>query len=293
MGKQDSLLEEDNLLRIYLNQASETPLLSLEEERELACKVQQGDEQAREQMIKANLLLVVKIALDFARSKYFGPKLDSRDLICEGNIGLMMAVARYNPYNSQGAKFSYYAGFWIRQRILRAIGNQINNIRIPLHHGQKIRKIRKTMGDMTEELGYVPSIRQLALRLKEDPDKVKDCLDYNDICVSLDSPISSDDGSRKLSDIIPDESEETPDQVTLKNDDKKIVEELIAKLKPREREIISRRFGLNGYEMGTLVEVGDIIGVTRERIRQIEVVIINKLRIRLKSENNIHRPVVK
>lgn len=277
-------LELDGGIKIYLREIGKTPLLTREEEVELADRIKVGDAEARSHMIKANLRLVVKIAQDYAN--YGLPLLD---LISEGNIGLMKAVERFDP--NKGGKLSTYAAWWIKQSIKRALANQSKTIRLPVHMVDKISKMRRVAMVLSEELGREPTDEELADEIGIDRAKLSHLKSAALRPASLDAPISDDDNT-EFGEIIGDEKAQTPlDLVCHKNMHLQL-DDLLEVLDERERKIVDARFGLNGQKPRTLEEVGQVFGVTRERIRQLQNIALKKLRRALqKKEDPGPRPV--
>ena len=263
-------LERSNL-QLYLQEIAKTPLLTIEEEVILAKRIHRGDKAARDQMIKANLRLVVKIAMDY---KDFG--LPLLDLISEGNIGLIKAVERFDP--RKGGKLSTYAAWWIKQSIKRALANQSKTIRLPVHLVDKISKMRKTAMVLSERLGREPSDEELAAELQIPTSKVAHLKSVSVRPASLDAPIGDEGDSTTFGEIVGDENALSPyDRLQGKN----LFSDLgnmVDSLDKREAEIIRLRFGLNGREELTLEEVGKRFKVTRERIRQLEYLALSKMR---------------
>lgn len=266
-----------DLLEVYLQEIAQTPLLTPEEEIELAKRIKRGDKEARLRMIKANLRLVVKIAHD-----YEGLGLPLLDLISEGNIGLMKAVERFNP--KKGAKLSTYAALWIKQSIRRALSNQSKTIRLPVHIVDKVSKLNRLQLQLTDELGREPTDDELADELDLTPAKVAHLRNMNTRPASLDAPIGDDDDNR-FADIVPDPNAPTPYDVLQDKTMRKSIREHVKKLSPREAEIIILRYGLDGNKPMTLEEVGKRFKVTRERIRQIQDAALVKLRRMLQKED--------
>ena len=270
--------ESQSSLKVYLQDISETALLTREQEVELAAKIQAGDERAREHMIKANLRLVVKIAKDY--SKYGLPLVD---LISEGNMGLMKAVERFDP--EKGGKLSTYAAWWIKQSIKRALANQSKTIRLPVHMVDKISRMRRVAAVLTEELGREPSTEELADELGLPHRKVALLKRAAMRPASLDAPVSEGE-STTYADLIGDEHATNPmeelDSKNLHNE----LDGLLGLLDERESQIIDARFGLNGATPMTLEEVGREFGVTRERIRQLQNLALKKMRGALRRKDN-------
>jgi RNA polymerase primary sigma factor len=262
--------DENSALTLYLQDVGRTPLITPQEEIDLAKKIKKGNRQAREQMIKANLRLVVKIARDYEN---FG--LPLLDLINEGNIGLMKGVERFDP--AKGAKFSTYGSWWIKQSIRRALANQSKTIRLPVHVVDKISHIRRTAMKLQEVLGVEPDDDQIAEELGISVGRVRQYRQAAVAPMSLDSPLGEDSDNR-IADIVPDERAETPFETMSDKADTSLLHEVMAKLPPREAAILSLRFNLDGNGDATLEDVGKKFGVTRERIRQIQEIALKKLR---------------
>jgi RNA polymerase primary sigma factor len=274
----DRYNESGGSLPLYMREIGETPLLTREEEIKLARRVKRGDKRARERMIKANLRLVVKISYDYAN--YGMPLLD---LINEGNIGLMKAVERFNP--KKGAKLSTYAALWIKQSIRRALSNQSKTIRLPVHVVDKVHKLHRTSVELTETLGREPTDIELARQLGTTPAKVAQLRTCGVSPVSLDAPIGDEDDNR-FSDIVQDDGAMTPYELLRVKTMRQEIREHIKHLTPREAEILTQRFGLDGKEPRTLDDVGKKFKVTRERIRQIQELALGKLRRRIDALDN-------
>jgi RNA polymerase primary sigma factor len=275
--------EMESGLRVYLREIAQVSLLSPEEEVALAARIRAGDARAREQMIEANLRLVVKIAHDYAN---FG--LPMPDLISEGNIGLIKAVERFDP--SKGGKLSTYAAWWIKQSIKRALANQSKTIRLPVHLVDKIAKIRRVAQSLSEELGREPTDDELAEEVGLSAAKLSQLRMASLKPASLDAPLSDEDG-KELGETVGDLEAPTPlDQLSESN----LLDELGGILKvldERERRIISARFGLEGATPKTLEEVGRRFGVTRERIRQLQNGALLKLRRALRRREKPIQPI--
>jgi RNA polymerase primary sigma factor len=268
-------------INIYLREIWKTPLLTLEEERELARRIKVWDKEARQHMIKANLRLVVKIAQDYAN--YGLPLLD---LISEGNIGLMKAVERYDP--NKGGKLSTYAAWWIKQSIKRALANQSKTIRLPVHMVDKISKLRRIAMILSEELGREPTDDELSEELNIDRAKLSRLKTAALRPTSLDAPMSDND-STEFGEIIADETARSPSEITSDRNMHSQVEDFLKTLKEREKTIICARFGLDGQKPKTLEEVGKKCGVTRERIRQLEKEAIQCMREKSRQNENPFR----
>lgn len=270
VGGRMALETETRTMKIYLREIGQTQLLTPAQEIELAARIKQGDEEARQLMVRANLRLVVKIAHDYAR--YGLPLLD---LISEGNIGLMKAVERFDP--KKGGKLSTYAAWWIKQAIKRALANQSKTIRLPAHLVDKISKLRRVEHKLAEIFGRDPTTEELAEELGVAPSVVGHWQTVSLKPASLDAPIGDGDGG-EFGDLIGDDRARTPyDQI---NDLQLLseVEDLLDRLDERERSILMYRYGLRGKTIETLEDVGKRFNITRERVRQIQNAAINKLR---------------
>ncbi|MEX0668742.1 MAG: RNA polymerase sigma factor RpoD [Candidatus Saccharimonadales bacterium] len=261
----------DDSVRLYLRDIGKTPLLSAEEEIELATKVVNGDKGAKDKMAEANMRLVVSIA-----KKYVGRGLDLLDLIQEGNTGLLRAVEKFDP--TRGFKFSTYATWWIRQAITRAIADQARTIRIPVHMVETINKLMRTQRRMTQEMGREPTNEELAKEMELEIEKVEYIMKIKQDISSLDAPVRDDEDDSKLGDFIEDEDSATPEETATQQLLKEHVNVMLDVLSPREKKILKMRFGLEDGRTHTLEEVGHEFGVTRERIRQIEAKALTKLR---------------
>ncbi len=275
-----SIEHSDNGIKIYLREIGQVPLLTPQEEVELAALIKKGDKEARAKMIKANLRLVVKIAHDYANLG-----LPLLDLISEGNIGLMKAVERFDP--AKGGKLSTYAAWWIKQSIKRALANQSKTIRLPVHLVDKIAKMRRVAMQMSEELGREPTDHELADEIGLSPAKVSQLKTVAIRPASLDAPIGDDD-STEFSEIVGDERADTPFEMLREKNLLSELGDLLEILDERELKILTSRFGLDGGRPRTLEEVGRKFGVTRERIRQLQNIALLKLR---KALDKKERPV--
>jgi RNA polymerase primary sigma factor len=269
-------------LTAYLRDAAEVPLLTIQEEIDLAARIQRGDMAAREHMIRANLRLVVKIARD-----YEGLGLPLLDLINEGNIGLMKGVERFDP--AKGGKLSTYAAWWIKQSIKRCLANQSKTIRLPVHLVDKITRMRRVALQLQELLGHEPSDEELAEELGVTLRKVKLWQRASMRTASLDQPLSDDESSR-LGEVVPDESLLDPFRDLEERTTHEMVRGFLGILEPRELSILQERFGLNGGPERTLDEIGRKFGVTRERIRQLQNIALSKLRKRIERHESVRLP---
>ncbi|MBU2524152.1 RNA polymerase sigma factor RpoD [Patescibacteria group bacterium] len=257
-------------IRMYLCEIGKVKLLTAKEEVDLAKRIAKGDQNAKKRLAEANLRLVVSIA-----KKYIGRGLSFLDLIQEGNIGLFRAVEKFDP--NRGFKFSTYATWWIRQAITRAIADQARTIRIPVHMVETINKLTHTQRRLVQELGREPLVEEIAAEMDMDIKKVSHILKISQDIVSLEAPVGAEEDS-KLGDFIEDDEALSPSESTNRQLIKENIGEMLQYLSPRERKIIEMRFGLKDGIGHTLEEVGQEFGVTRERIRQIEAKVLQKLR---------------
>ena len=260
----------DDPVRMYLKEIGKVPLLSPEEEIELATRMSQGDEEAKHRMTEANLRLVVSIA-----KRYVGRGMLFLDLIQEGNLGLIKAVEKFDY--TKGYKFSTYATWWIRQAITRAIADQARTIRIPVHMVETINKTIRVSRQLLQELGHDPSAEEIAREMDMPVDKVRDILKIAQEPVSLETPIGEEEDSH-LGDFIPDEDASEPSEAASFSLLREQLEEVLDTLAPREKKVLELRFGIVDGRTRTLEEVGKEFNVTRERIRQIEAKALRKLR---------------
>ena len=257
-------------VRMYLKEIGRIKLLTRDEEIELAQRVEQGDEKAKERLTAANLRLVVSIA-----KKYIGRGLSFLDLIQEGNKGLIRAVEKYDW--KKGYKFSTYATWWIRQAITRAIADQARTIRIPVHMVETINKLIRISRRLMQKLGRDPTPEEIAEEMGITPDKVREIWKISQKTTSLETPIGDEDDSQ-LGDFIEDTKQLSPYEMTSQRLLRENIEEVLSALSEREAKVLEMRFGLNGQKPMTLEEVGREFGVTRERIRQIEAKALRKLK---------------
>ena len=260
----------DDPVKVYLKEIGRVPLLSAEEEVELAIKMSQGDVAAKKRLSEANLRLVVSIA-----KRYVGRGMQFLDLIQEGNLGLIKAVAKFD--HTKGFKFSTYATWWIRQAITRAIADQARTIRIPVHMVETINKVKKVNSQLLHENGHEPTNEQIAEKLEMPVEKVREIMRVAQEPVSLETPIGEEEDSH-LGDFIPDEDAPAPSDVASHTMLKEQLAEVLSTLTPREEKVLRLRFGLEDGRSRTLEEVGKEFNVTRERIRQIEAKALRKLR---------------
>ena len=256
--------------QLYLSEIGFSPLLSAEEEVYYSRLSLKGDESARKRMIESNLRLVVKIA-----RRYINRGLALLDLIEEGNLGLIRAVEKFDP--ERGFRFSTYATWWIRQTIERAIMNQTRTIRLPIHVVKELNVYLRAARELTQSLDHDPTPEEIAELVDKPIDEVKRMLGLNERITSVDTPIGKD-ADKSLLDTLADDQNVDPALVLQDDDLKEIIDEWLSELSEKQREVLSRRFGLRGYEKATLEEVGREIGLTRERVRQIQVEALKTLR---------------
>ncbi len=260
----------DDPVKVYLKEIGRVPLLTPEEEIELAIRISQNDQQAKQRLAEANLRLVVSIA-----KRYVGRGMQFLDLIQEGNLGLIKAVDKFDY--TKGFKFSTYATWWIRQAITRAIADQARTIRIPVHMVETINKVKKTNTQLLHKNGRDPTAEEIAAELNMPVEKVREILRVSQEPVSLQTPIGEEEDSH-LGDFIPDEDALAPEDAASRMLLKEQLSEVLKTLTHREAKVLSLRFGLEDGHPRTLEEVGSEFGVTRERIRQIEAKALRKLR---------------
>ncbi len=260
----------DDPVKVYLKEIGRVPLLTGDEEVELAIRMAQGDEVARQRLSEANLRLVVSIA-----KRYVGRGMQFLDLIQEGNLGLIKAVEKFD--HTKGFKFSTYATWWIRQAITRAIADQARTIRIPVHMVETINKVKKVNSQLLHQNGHEPTSEQIAQELDMPVEKVREIMRVAQEPVSLETPIGEEEDSH-LGDFIPDDDAPAPSDVASHTLLKEQLGEVLSTLTPREEKVLKLRFGLEDGRSRTLEEVGKEFNVTRERIRQIEAKALRKLR---------------
>ena len=265
----------DDPVKVYLKEIGRVPLLSSNEEIELALKISKGDDSAKKRLTEANLRLVVSIA-----KKYVGRGMHFLDLIQEGNVGLIKAVEKFD--HTKGFKFSTYATWWIRQAITRAIADQARTIRIPVHMVETINRLKKVQSQLLHENGQEPTEEMIAERMELSVERVREIMRVAQEPVSMETPIGPEEDSR-LMDFIRDEEALAPDDAALKTITNEDIDSVLHTLTPREESVIRLRFGLQDGRCHTLEEVGSEFHVTRERIRQIEAKALRKLRHPVRS----------
>ena len=262
--------------RLYLSEIGVSKLLTAEEEVYFARLAQKGDASARRRMIESNLRLVVKIA-----RRYMNRGLALLDLIEEGNLGLIRAVEKFDP--ERGFRFSTYATWWIRQTIERAIMNQTRTIRLPIHVVKEINVYLRAARKLAQSLDHEPTADEIADLLDKPIDEVKRMLGLNERVTSVDTPYGKD-ADKPLLDTIPDENATDPTERLQADRINEHIDDWLGKLNDKQREVVLRRFGLRGYENSTLEEVANELGVTRERVRQIQMDALKRLRLILEQE---------
>lgn len=267
--------QQADATRIYLKEIGFSPLLSAEEEVYYARKAQRGDDESRKRMIESNLRLVVKIA-----RRYMNRGLALLDLIEEGNLGLIRAVEKFDP--ERGFRFSTYATWWIRQTIERGIMNQTRTIRLPVHVLKEINIYQRAARHLSQKLDHEPTPEEVANLLDKPLDEVKDMIGLTERVASVDAPLD-EDPDRSLLDAIADEQSQAPEKLLHRGDLQAQIEIWLKDLNDKQREVVERRFGLSGREISTLEVVGVDIGVTRERVRQIQVEALRRLRVLLEK----------
>lgn len=262
--------------RMYLNEIGFSPLLTAEQEVEYSRQAQKGDAAGRRKMIESNLRLVVKIA-----RRYMNRGLALLDLIEEGNLGLIRAVEKFDP--ERGFRFSTYATWWIRQTIERAIMNQTRTIRLPIHIVKELNSCLQAARKLAQSLDHEPSAEEIAELLHKPIKDVERMLKLNERVTSVDVPVSKD-SDRSVVDSIPDEHNTDPAELLQDENILSHLDTWVSQLTSKQREVVERRFGLHGYKISTLEDVGNEIGVTRERVRQIQIDALKRLRQILEEE---------
>ncbi len=267
---EDSSYKSFDATQLYLNEIGFSPLLTPEEEVYYARLAQKGEEAGRKRMIESNLRLVVKIS-----RRYVNRGLSLLDLIEEGNLGLIRAVEKFDP--ERGFRFSTYATWWIRQTIERAIMNQTRTIRLPIHVVKELNVYLRAARELTQKLDHEPTPEEIAELLDKPVDDVKRMLGLNERVASVDTPLGPD-SDKSILDTISDEQDNDPAELLQGEDLNESIDRWLSELSEKQREVVARRFGLRGYETCTLEEVGREIGLTRERVRQIQVEALKRLR---------------
>ncbi|WP_438941496.1 RNA polymerase sigma factor RpoS [Marinomonas transparens] len=266
-----------DVTQLYLSEIGFSPLLSAEEEVYFARLALKGDEKARQRMIVSNLRLVVKIS-----RRYLNRGLSLLDLIEEGNLGLIRAVEKFDP--ERGFRFSTYATWWIRQTIERAIMNQTRTIRLPIHVVKELNVYLRAARELTQKLDHEPSAEEIAAMLDRPVADVQKMLGLNERMSSIDSPIGGEGYDKSLVEVLADTQHQGPEEDRQEGDVLQSIEHWLDELNEKQCEVITRRFGLRGYEPSTLENVGAEIGLTRERVRQIQVEALRKLRLIMDKE---------
>lgn len=270
LHRKDITERELDATRLYLGEIGFSPLLTAEQEVEIARRIQKGDPEARKRMIESNLRLVVKIA-----RRYLNRGLALLDLIEEGNLGLIRAVEKFDP--ERGFRFSTYATWWIRQTIERGIMNQTRTIRLPIHVVKEINIYLRAARHLAQTLDHEPSPEEIASMLDKPIDDVKRMLGLNERVTSVDVPLGRD-SDKTLVDTIPDDHNMDPSVLLQDEDMQHCLETWLDQLNDKQREVVECRFGLRGRDVSTLEEVGSALGVTRERVRQIQLEALKRLR---------------
>lgn len=270
LAKQEKRYRNLDATQMYLSEIGFSPLLTAEEEVYYSRKALKGDMKSRQRMIESNLRLVVKIA-----RRYNNRGLALLDLIEEGNLGLIRAVEKFDP--ERGFRFSTYATWWIRQTIERALMNQTRTIRLPIHVVKELNIYLRATRELSQKLEYEPTAEDIATSLERPVEDVNKILRLNERTTSIDAPLAGDT-EKGLLDIIPDDKTGGPEHISQIDDLNARVLEWLNVLNPKQKEVLARRFGLLGYEPATLEHVGKEIGLTRERVRQIQVEALLKLR---------------
>ena len=275
-ARQAKLPKSLDATQLYLNEIGFSPLLSPEEEVYYARQALRGVESGRKRMIESNLRLVVKIS-----RRYVNRGLNLLDLIEEGNLGLIRAVEKFDP--ERGFRFSTYATWWIRQTIERAIMNQTRTIRLPIHVVKELNVYLRAARELSQKLDHEPTAEEIADLLDRPVADVKRMLGLNERVTSANSPLGPE-SDKSVLDTIPDSSQADPAMLLQDNDLRSNIDTWLSQLSEKQREVVARRFGLRGYEMSTLEEVGREIGLTRERVRQIQVEALKRLRDTLEKQ---------
>ena len=269
-GRDNEYLGEKSL-DLYLKEINNTPLLTREQEKELARRIRKGDEKALHELVKANLRFVVSIA-----KQYVNQGLSLADLINEGNLGLIKAAHRFDE--KRGYKFISYAVWWIRQAMLQALAEQSRIVRLPLNRAGTLYRIGKAARELDQELGRNPDVEEIAEKLNLPQDEVRDTMQIANSHLSLDASFNNDEDENSLIDYLADEDQESPDEMTYTNALSEDMQKALSTLTERERTILTLYYGLGGEEPLTLEEIGNRMNLTRERIRQIKEKAIMRLR---------------
>ena len=269
-GRQKARKRDIDPTQLYLIEIGSSPLLSAQEEVHYSRLARQGDEKARNHMVRCNLRLVVKIA-----RRYLNRGLALLDLVEEGNLGLIRAVEKFDP--ERGFRFSTYATWWIRQNIERAIMNQTRTIRLPIHIIKELNVYLRKAREITNQLDHEPTFEDIAKALDKTPNDVNRLLRLNERTLSVDTPMG-DDTEKPLLEALADQQNDGPAEILEDNNIRAQLDECLHMLNEKQRSILARRFGLLGYEAATLEEVGSEVGLTRERVRQIQVEALKALR---------------
>jgi RNA polymerase primary sigma factor len=269
----------DSSLKQYLKEISRIPLLSPELEKSLAYKIRRGNAEAKQALISANLRLVV-----FMAKKYVNRGLSLLDLIEEGNLGLIRAAEKFQP--SRGFRFSTYATWWIRQSVQRGLANHSTTVRVPVHIAEAVSKMMRAQEGVATRVGREPSIEETAKAAKMSPQRIAELMKVSQHSLSLDARLGGEDTpeGRRFSDFLVDTSKPAPDEGVLKDLERSRLRTLMARLSPKERGVLSARFGLEDGKSLTLEETGLRFSLTRERIRQIEVAALRKLKLLIKED---------
>jgi len=272
-----------DVTQIYLNEIGQSPLLTPDQERALSRRVVQGDFEARQKMIQHNLRLVVNIA-----KHYINRGMTLLDLIEEGNIGLMHALEKFDP--ERGFRFSTYATWWIRQSIERSIMNQSRTIRLPVHVIKELNVYLRAQRHLEAHLGHDPSLEDIAHLVGKDVEDVRRIMGLNERVASLDAPLDIDP-MLTIGESIPDDQHDGPELILQNAEIERYVREWLKQLNDKQRMVIERRYGLNGYEICTLEDLADSLSLTRERVRQIQIEALEQLR-RILRRYGVTRDVV-
>jgi len=259
-------------LRQYLGEIRKVPLLSPVEEKRLATKARRGDVEARQALISANLRLVV-----FVAKRFMNRGLALGDLIEEGNLGLIRAAEKFKP--AKGFRFSTYATWWIRQAVQRGLANHAATVRLPVHIAEAVGRMARERERLATRLGREPHEEELAVALKVKPERLREWQRASRQSLSLDATMGDEEGGKKFVDMLADQREDAPDESTFKDMERRQLARLLMKLKEKEQVVLGARYGLDGTPPRTLEETGQILGLTRERIRQIEQMALRRLRL--------------